>query len=135
MTSATEARMKFQNTRVAIRGAMWLLSVFVFGVLLITESAAAAPPQKSFASPEDAVNALVNAVRARDRTATLSALGDAGEWLSSGDATADRAMVERFLSDYNDKHNIVRDGDKATLMIGRDEFPFAFPLVKSRDRW
>jgi Protein of unknown function (DUF2950) len=81
------------------------------------------------------VNALVQAVKAHDRSATLAVLGDAGEWISSGDPTADRASVDRFLSDYAEKHAIGRDGDKATLTIGGDEFPFAFPLVKSGDQW
>ncbi len=112
-----------------------LLLVFLFGVPVVTEGLAAAPAPKSFVTPEDAVNALVQAVKTRNRTATLSVLGDAGDWLSSGDATADRATVERFLSDYEGMHTIVRDGDKAKLMIGSDEFPFAFPLVKRGDRW
>ena len=30
---------------------------------------------------------------------------------------------------------ITRDGDKASLLIGDDGFPFAFPLVKTGGRW
>ena len=100
-----------------------------------TSAAAAAPAQKSFATPEDAVNALVQAVKRQDRNAVLAALGDASEWLSSGDVAADRETVERFLSAFDEKHTIVRDGDKSTLMIGSDAFPFAFHLVRSGDAW
>jgi len=118
-----------------VRGsARWLLAVLV-GVLVATGACAAAPAQKSFATPDDAVNALAQAVKTHDRNATLSVLGDAGDWLSSGDVNADKAAVERFLSEYEAKHTLVRDGDKATLTIGSDDFPFAFPLVKSGDRW
>ena len=127
--------MTLRNTRIAGRPFARLLLVFLFGVLVGTEALAAAPAQKSFATPEDAVNALVQAVKKRDRNATLSVLGDAGEWLSSGDAVADRATVQHFLSAYEEQHTIVRDGDKSTLMIGNDEFPFAFPLVNKGDRW
>ncbi len=62
-------------------------------------------------------------------------LGNAGDWISSGDAVADRAAGERFVATYEAKHEIVLDGDKATLTIGDDGFPFAFPLVKSADLW
>jgi hypothetical protein len=106
------------------------------GVLVVSAARAAAPAQKSFATPDDAVNALVQAVKTHDRNAMLAVLGNAGEWLSSGDATADQATVTRFLSDYEEKHTIVRDGgDKGTLTIGNDDFPFAFPLVKRGDQW
>ena len=81
------------------------------------------------------MSALAQAVRRGDRNALLATLGDAGEWLSSGDAVADREIVERFLSAFDEKHAVAGDGDKATLMIGNDAFPFAFPLVKSGNAW
>ena len=62
---------------------------------------AAAAAQKTFATPDDAVSALVQAVKAHDRTAMLAALGNAGEWLSSGDAVADQAAAARFVADYD----------------------------------
>ena len=127
--------MTARNRRIAWRESARLVLAVLMGVLVVTGARAADPAQKSFATPDDAVNALVQAVKARDRNAMLAALGNAGDWLSSGDATADKATVERFLSDYQEKHTIVRDGDKATLTIGSEDFPFAFPLVKSGDQW
>ena len=53
----------------------------------------------------------------------------------SGDAVADRATRDRFVAAYDAKHAIVRDGDNATLTIGDDDYPFAFPIVKSGERW
>ena len=127
--------MTVRNSRMAWReSARWLLAV-LFGVLAASGALAAAPAQKSFATPDDAASALVQAVKARDRNAMLAALGNAGEWLSSGDANADRAAAARFVADYDQKHTIALDGDKATLTIGNEDFPFAFPLVKSGDKW
>ncbi len=110
------------------------------GALLVvafaaTAACAAAPSQKTFASPEEAASALVQAVKSRDLSTTLVVLGDAGEWMSSGDATADRAAADRFVAAYEAKHVITRDGDKATLAIGDEGFPFAFPIVKRGERW
>jgi hypothetical protein len=112
-----------------------VLSGLLVGAFVAPEAWAAAAPQKTFASPEDATSALVQAVNSRDRTATLAVLGDAGEWMSSGDATADRAAAARFVAAYEAKHSIARDGDKATLTIGEDGFPFAFPIIKRGERW
>ena len=112
-----------------------VLAGLFLGAFVATEACAAAASQKTFASPQDAGSALVQAVKSRDRAATLAVLGSAGEWMASGDATADRAAAERFVTAYEAKHAIVRDGDKATLTIGEDGFPFAFPIIKSGERW
>ena len=44
-------------------------------------------------------------------------------------------MTSGFVAAYDAKHAIARDGDVAKLTIGSDDFPFAFPLVKTGDRW
>jgi len=72
---------------------IWLLVAMCVMLVVATSAGAAAIAQKSFASPEEAADALVRAVKAHDRAATLAVLGDAGEWISSGDSVADRAMV------------------------------------------
>ena len=135
MTSAMETLMTVPNRRMTWRESARLLLALLMGVLVITGARAAAPAQRSFATPDDAVSALVQAVKAGDRNAMLAALGNVGEWLSSGDATADQAAAARFLVDYEQKHTIVRDGAKATLTIGNEDFPFAFPLVQSGEKW
>lgn len=113
-----------------------VLTLLALVALAFTTAAfAAAPAQETFASPEDAAGALVAAVKAHDRKATFAILGNVGDWIGSGDATADRARGERFVAAYEQKHAIARDGDKATLTIGADDFPFAFPIVKSGDKW
>jgi hypothetical protein len=99
------------------------------------EACTASAAQKTFGSPENAASTLVEAVKNRDRAATISVLGNAGEWLSSGDPAADRAAAERFVAAYETKHAIAGDSDTLTLTIGEDGFPFAFPIVKSGERW
>ena len=118
-----------------LRDSASLLAVLVLAALLAMPAHAAVPAPKTFASPEDAVGALVEAVKAHDRARILAVLGGVSEWISSGDAVADRAAGDRFVTSYEAKHAITRDGDKATLVIGDDDFPFAFPLVKSGDGW
>ena len=70
-------------------GGGWLLVLFASA--FIAAGAGAATTQRNFASPEAAVEALVQAVKAQDRAGTLAVLGaDAAAWISSGDA-ADRS--------------------------------------------
>lgn len=91
--------------------------------------------QQTFASPENAVDALVQAVKGQDRKAMLAVLGNASDFIFSGDRVADRAGGEKFVAAYDAKHAVKVDGDTAHLTVGDDDYPFAFPLVKNGDRW
>jgi len=134
---ATEITMRADrwNKGTAVRDWTRHALLLLVTALLATGVRAAAPADHTYASPEDAVNALVQAVKAHDRAATLAVLGNVGEWISSGDKVADRATGDRFVAAYEAKHAITRDGDTAKLVIGNDDFPFAFPIVKSGERW
>ena len=113
-----------------------ICSVVLAMVLSLAPVAYGAQPQKTFASPEEAVAALVAGVRAGDRPTTIAVLGQgAAGSVTSGDAVADRAMVARFLESYQAHNAIVKSGDRATLTIGKDDYPFAFPIVKAGERW
>jgi hypothetical protein len=104
--------------------------------LLIGSGAFAANTQRNFASPEEATQALVQAVKAHDRAATLAVLGqDAATWISSGDTAADQAAVAHFVDAYDASHHLVQKDGKATLTLGADDFPFAFPIVRKGERW
>jgi hypothetical protein len=111
-----------------------LLVVLVVVVLLATSGRAVAA-QPDFASPEEAVAALVTALDGKSREPVAAILGATGEWMSSGDRVADRRTVASFLERYRAKHAITLDSDRATLVVGEDDFPFAFPLVRTGARW
>ncbi|HEY2558698.1 MAG TPA: DUF2950 domain-containing protein [Caldimonas sp.] len=103
-----------------------------------TTAAATKPAaQKAFASAEDAVKGLVDAVRAADVEKLYGVMGASSRsWLSSGDRVADAADWKRFLAAYDEKHSIVNEGDaKAVLDVGKDDWPFPAPLVKNAQGW
>jgi hypothetical protein len=97
----------------------------------------AAPAHASFASPEEAAKALHDAVQAHNRKLVYSVLGPGSDKLIyTGDAVADQQMGERFLAAYDKVLKIERDGDaKAILLLGEQEFPLPFPLVKGSKGW
>ncbi|MCP1845485.1 hypothetical protein ACVIHI_001595 [Bradyrhizobium sp. USDA 4524] len=93
--------------------------------------------QQGFPNPEDAASALATAVKTGTSRAMLKVLGrDAADIIESGDDVADANARESFLSAYDAKHSIKADGNKkATLILGRDDFPFPIPLVNNNDGW
>jgi hypothetical protein len=131
-----EKTMRIKRCFGTATGKRWAALLALLASLCFGLDAHAATSQRSFASPEDAVEALVKSAKANDRTAVLDVLGkSAGEWISSGDVVADRASVARFIAAYDAKHSIEKNDQKATLLLGDGDFPFAFPIVHSGERW
>jgi len=122
------------------RSAGRMVSGIVAAVAWLGVSAAAVagePSQMTFASPEQAVDALVAATQA-DKTADLQKiLGPSGrKVIYSGDRIADKEGREKFVAAYAQKHAIETPSDaKAILIISADEWPFPIPLVKRGDAW
>jgi hypothetical protein len=100
-------------------------------------AAAAAPGQKSFPSPEAASGALVKATREGNTQALLALFGPGSRTLVfSGDEVRDRQHREAFVKSYEEKNRLETGKDgKVTLHIGRDDWPFPIPVVKSGGRW
>jgi hypothetical protein len=98
---------------------------------------AVANAQQSFKTAEEAVDALVSAAKADDRSAVLTVLGrDGADIVSSGDAVADASARNRVIEAYDAKHQLVMEGaDKAALIIGREDWPFPIPLVRKDGTW
>jgi hypothetical protein len=97
----------------------------------------AAGNPKTFASPERAVDALIAATRDNDSAAMLQLFGPEGrDLVRSGDPVADRDARAHFVERYGARHEILRDAkDKATLIVGTEEWPFPIPLVRRGGVW
>jgi hypothetical protein len=104
---------------------------------LAGSSLAATTAQRTCPTPSGCVDALVQAVKARDRAAALAILGpSSAQDITSGDPVADKDAWTRFVGAYEQKHTVTAEGDaRATLTIGPDDWPFAFPLVKGDAGW
>jgi hypothetical protein len=98
---------------------------------------AAEARQKSFKSPEEAVQALVEAVKKGDTKDLMAIFGPASkDLIFSGDKVADKTGRDRFTAAYEEKHRLVNEGDnKAILIIGQHDWPMPIPLVKQGEAW
>ncbi len=121
---------------------MWRLAMAALVVLLVgaigaSDALAAGTQQKRFASPDEAVKALVEAVKAGDATALMAILGpEARPLISSGDSVADKQVRQRFVAAYEQAHKLDTVGDaKVVLSIGKDDWPLPIPVVKAGDAW
>jgi hypothetical protein len=115
-----------------------LRTIFALALIAMAPAAlAATAAQKSFASPEAGITALVEAVKVNDQPMLRAILGPHGKKLiSSGDTVSDQQNREAFIKAYSEDNKLVFEGDKqAVLVIGQDEWPMPIPLVKSPAGW
>jgi len=109
-------------------------SLFIVCSLLF--AAAETATRIVFPTPEEAMKALVDAVRSQDTEKELSILGPKGnEVISSGDKVEDKNNRERFVKSYEEKVNFVKDNNTASVIIGKDDYPMAIPIVKRANGW
>jgi hypothetical protein len=115
-----------------------MVIVSMIAIIVSFQGAAAADlKQKTFKSPDEAVKALIESVRAKDKEELLAIFGPSGkEIISSGDEVADRKMGERFVKAYEEANKVVTESDtKMVLQVGKEDYPFPIPIVKKGELW
>jgi hypothetical protein len=116
-----------------------LLIPVAFGSGQENINTAAPPPQKTFATTKQAVDALLQACDTYDVTALKQILGPQGEDLvSSEDPVRDKNVTLAFAAKAHEKNSISMDPDnpsRAVLLVGNDNWPMPIPLVKRNGAW
>ncbi|AKC88338.1 hypothetical protein WQ53_10305 [Pseudoxanthomonas suwonensis] len=92
--------------------------------------------QQAFPAPEDAAQALVDALGTdRADPARLETVLGKG-WKDYVPADVERSDVQAFLDRYRERHAIEAAGaDRAVLSVGTDPWTFPVPLAKGASGW
>lgn len=91
--------------------------------------------QRSFDSPQQAVDALVDATRRQDRAALKSLFGPEAERLASADIRQKDIDFQRFTGAYDAAHSLVANGDGYILYAGSADWWFPAPIIRDGQRW
>ena len=112
-------------------------SALAVTVAFSTAALAQGPGQKTYASPEEASNALFAAAQKNDEAALLEVLGKEGKSIiESGDPKQDEAMRANFVEKFQMMHRLVEEPDATTtLYIGAENWPTPIPLVNRAGKW
>ena len=106
-------------------------------LVLALPLAAAAADQKTFATPEAAVDALVGALKANDEAELLAIFGDKHRNLvDTGDRAHDaavRAQAAANLAAFRVLDE--RGNDRRVLLMGAQAWPLPIPLVRVGSAW
>ncbi len=109
----------------------------VLALVVLAAGCSVGPPARRFPTPQEAVAALVEALRSRSIDRLNDVLGPAaGELVFSGDAVADEEDMKAFVAAYDRKRALSKDAEgNLTLVIGEKDWPFPVPLVADGDAW
>src|ERR1700751_2828562 len=104
-----------------------------------TPTASAQTEQKGFATPQDALDALIQAAADFNVPSLLQILGPEGKDLvSSADPVADKQGAQDFASRAQAKHSVVispKNPKVATVLVGNDNWPGPIPIVERGGKW
>ncbi len=122
---------RLMNAALAVTCACALLAMSTFST---TASAQAA---RNFASPEEAVKTLVDTVKAGNLDGLLAIFGpESKELVDSADPVIARQNRQVFTVAVGEKWHLEDTaGDRKTLVIGNEDWPFPVPIVKDASGW
>jgi len=110
--------------------------LFVASFLFLSYSIGAAEPGKTFATPEEAVSALVAATSSKDNEALHALFGPAGADLENPDRVQSANELANFTEAYKQAHRLtLLTETQYILEVGSDFWPFPIPITKKDDRW
>jgi hypothetical protein len=94
---------------------------------------------KTFATPEQAADALISAAGQFDKAALDQIFGAAGEnVVLTGEVGRDRQLAADFTEKAHEKMSVSvepKDGQRAFLLVGKEDWPFPVPIVKRGSKW
>lgn len=92
---------------------------------------------RAFATPDEAVRALVDTVKAGDMDALLAFFGPKGrELVDTSDPATGRRNREVFLAAMGEGWKVAEKGPgRKELVVGNESWPFPMPLVKTAAGW
>ncbi|HEY7287368.1 MAG TPA: DUF2950 domain-containing protein [Vicinamibacterales bacterium] len=92
---------------------------------------------RTFATPDDAVRALIDAAKAGKMDDLRAIFGpDAGDLIASADPAIARQNREVFVAAAAERSQLVDQGESSkVLVVGNERWPFPVPLAKVADGW
>ena len=129
-------RSKSTREKGSFRGKELLVVAAAFAVIFTCDTVHGKVTQKTFSSPEKAVEAMAAAVKADDIQSLLAIFGPGSRHIIlSGDPVEDKKGREWFVKHYEEKNRLEETSGKVTLHVGSDDWPFPIPIVKAGKGW
>jgi hypothetical protein len=136
----TKENCQMRTTKYFLASFLAMTMVLAAGLFLVVPAAhaqaASASAQATYASPDDALQALVAAAKDKDRAALAKLHGPDYNQLLSGDEVEDNKDLAEFATAVQESAQLQKVSDsKYTITVGRDHWPTPIPLVQKDGKW
>ena len=115
-----------------------LSCALTFGICGLVK-AGATPAARTFSTPEEAANALIDAAEKFDVKTLEQILGPGGDdIIHSGEPARDKEIAQQFAAQARTKMDVSIDPQtkrRAFITVGSDDWPFPVPIVKTGTAW
>jgi hypothetical protein len=141
ITVPKEVHMSTTNRTDDVRGvtrrALAVCGTCALIAALFFSSRASAQPARVFASPEEAVKALIDAAKKGQVADLVAVLGaEDKDLIESADPVTARQNRRVFIVATGEQWRLEDAGsNRKTLVIGNEDWPFPVPLVKDESGW
>jgi hypothetical protein len=104
-----------------------------------TDATTASAAPRSFDTPQQAANVLIDAAERFDVVELGQIFGPGGDDIVfSGEYAQDRQHAANFVAEAREKNSVSVDpksASRAFLLVGKEDWPFPVPLVKKGEKW
>ena len=94
---------------------------------------------RTFDTPQQAASALIDAADKFDVSELTRIFGpETQDVIFTGEFAQDRQHAADFVAEWREKNRISlepQSGNRAFLLVGKEEWPFPVPLVKKENKW
>jgi len=127
---------------------IWRLERYALSLLAVlallhaasyTSYSSSTEPPQTFATPKEAVKAVIAACKQNDQAELLNIFGpDGKDIIESGDPSDDTDRRAAFVKLTSQKYKLIpnpTNSETMILSIGKEDYPFPVPLVRKAGRW
>jgi hypothetical protein len=133
--AGVDAQMRSQRPRHQ-RWVIVLVVACTAGFAVPLNANAQTTPPLQFASPKDALQALVSAAQTKDRTELAKIFGSEYDKLLSGDQVEDDKDLNDFAAAVEESAKLKKDSEaKYAVIVGKDNWPTPIPIVLKDSKW
>jgi|SRR5579871_1446760 len=112
------------------------MRILILAGILTVHLAAQQPAERTFATPQEAAQALVDAAGQNDTAALLKLFGPQGtDIVKSGDAAEDKDSRAEFARRAHEKMDVQiepSNPNRAVIIAGNQNWPFPVPLIRAK---
>jgi hypothetical protein len=131
--------MQMNTAKTTLAASAFLMATVFAGAFIFVSVPAAraqAAAQSTFSTPEEAVQAMVSAAKAKDRAALGKVFGPEYGELLSGDEVEDTKDLDDFATAVDESAQLLKvDDSKYTVTVGKDNWPTPIPVVQKDGKW